>query len=66
MIRSVKRCPEYVGGYREHCREAFDNDAILYGYPNRGEDMECENKTTGSVSGGGLSKKSSNRRNFLS
>ena len=25
MLKLIKRCPEYVQGYREYCRELYDN-----------------------------------------
>ena len=30
MLELIDRCPEYVCGYREYCREAFDNNVIYF------------------------------------
>ena len=30
MLELIKRCPEYVCGYREYCQEAFDNNVIYF------------------------------------
>lgn len=30
MLRLIKRCPEYVCGYREYCQEAYDNNIIYF------------------------------------
>lgn len=30
VLELIKRCPEYVGGYREYCREAFDNHIVYF------------------------------------
>ena len=29
MIKLIKRCPEYVQGYKEYCQEAYDNHVIF-------------------------------------
>ena len=30
MLELIKRCPEYVCGYRRYCQEAFDNNIIYF------------------------------------
>ena len=30
MLALIKRCPEYVCGYREYCQEAYDNHVIYF------------------------------------
>ena len=30
MLKLIKRCPEYVGGYREYCQESYDNNVIYF------------------------------------
>ena len=30
MLELIKRCPEYVGGYKEYCQEAYDSQAIYF------------------------------------
>ena len=30
MLKFIKRCPEYVGGYKECCEELYNNDIIKY------------------------------------
>ena len=30
MLMLIKRCPEYVEGYKEYCKEAFDNNVIYF------------------------------------
>ena len=29
MLQLIKRCPEYVSGYRDYCKEIYDNPAAL-------------------------------------
>lgn len=30
MLQLIKRCPEYVMGYREYCRELYDNNVTYF------------------------------------
>ena len=30
MLKLIKRCPEYVSGYREYCQELYDNNVIYF------------------------------------
>ena len=30
MLRLIKRCPEYVRGYKEYCQELYDNNIIYF------------------------------------
>lgn len=30
MLKLIRRCPEYVSGYREYCQELFDNNVIYF------------------------------------
>ncbi|MBD5146123.1 MAG: GNAT family N-acetyltransferase [Ruminococcus sp.] len=30
MLKLIKRCPEYVSGYREYCQESYDNNVIYF------------------------------------
>ncbi len=30
MLKLIKRCPEYVEGYKAYCQEAFDNNVIYF------------------------------------
>lgn len=30
MLRLIKRCPEYVHGYKEYCQELYDNNIIYF------------------------------------
>ncbi len=30
MLELIKRCPEYVEGYKEYCREMYDNNVIYF------------------------------------
>ena len=30
MLKLIRRCPEYVSGYREYCQEAYDNHVIYF------------------------------------
>lgn len=30
MLELIRRCPEYVDGYRDYCREAYDNHAVFF------------------------------------
>ena len=30
MLKLIKRCPEYVDGYKEYCQEAFDNHVVYF------------------------------------
>ena len=30
MLQLIKRCPEYVSGYKEHCRELYDNNVVYF------------------------------------
>ena len=30
MLELMKRCPEYVYGYKQYCQEAFDNNIIYF------------------------------------
>ena len=39
MLQLIKRCPEYVSGYREFCRESYDHN-IVYFRPTRPESID--------------------------
>ncbi len=30
MLKLIRRCPEYVSGYREYCQESYDNHVIYF------------------------------------
>ena len=30
MLQLIKRCPEYVSGYKEYCRELYDNNVVYF------------------------------------
>ena len=30
MLKLIKRCPEYVYGYKEYCQEAFGHNVIYF------------------------------------
>ncbi len=30
MLQLIRRCPEYVSGYREYCRELYDNQIVYF------------------------------------
>ena len=30
MLKLIKRCPEYVAGYREYCQEMYDNHVTYH------------------------------------
>ena len=30
MLKLIKRCPDYVDGYREYCRELYDHNVIYF------------------------------------
>lgn len=30
MLKLIKRCPEYVRGYRKYCQESFDNNVTYF------------------------------------
>ncbi|MBD5080863.1 MAG: GNAT family N-acetyltransferase [Ruminococcaceae bacterium] len=30
MLKLIKRCPQYVDGYREYCREMYDNHIVYF------------------------------------
>ena len=30
MSQLTKRCPEYVSGYKEYCRELYDNNVVYF------------------------------------
>lgn len=30
MLKLIKRCPEYVSGYKEYCQELYDNNVIYF------------------------------------
>ena len=30
MLKLIKRCPEYVSGYKDYCRELYDNDVAYF------------------------------------
>lgn len=30
MLKLIKRCPEFAGGYKEYCRESYDNNVIYF------------------------------------
>lgn len=30
MLKLIKRCPEFVDGYREYCRELYDNNVAFF------------------------------------
>lgn len=30
MLRLIKRCPEYVSGYREYCQEMYDSGVVFF------------------------------------
>ena len=30
MLQLIKRCPEFVAGYREYCRELYENDVVYF------------------------------------
>lgn len=30
MLQLIKRCPEYVSGYKDYCRELYDNNIVYF------------------------------------
>ena len=30
MVQLIKRCPEYVMGYKEYCQELYDNKVVYF------------------------------------
>ena len=30
MLRLIRRCPEYVAGYRDYCRELYENNVVYF------------------------------------
>ena len=30
MLKLIKRCPEFVGGYKGYCQESYDNNVIYF------------------------------------
>ncbi len=41
MLQLIKRCPEYVSGYKEFCRELYDNN-VVYFRPTRPENIDAD------------------------
>ena len=39
MLQLIKRCPEYVAGYKEFCQELYDHN-IVYFRPTRPENID--------------------------
>ena len=39
MVQLIKRCPEYVSGYRDYCRELYDNN-ITYFRPTNPDSID--------------------------
>ena len=39
MLQLIKRCPEFVAGYKEFCQESYDNN-IVYFRPTRPENID--------------------------
>lgn len=41
MLQLIKRCPEYVQGYREYCKELYDHN-VIYFRPTNPEKIDDE------------------------
>ena len=41
MVQLIKRCPEYVMGYREYCQELYDNH-VTYFRPTNPKNIDNE------------------------
>lgn len=41
MLQLIKRCPEYVAGYKEFCQELYDHN-IVYFRPTRPENIDAD------------------------
>ena len=41
MVELIKRCPEYVMGYKEYCQELYDNH-VLYFRPTNPKNIDDE------------------------
>ena len=41
MLQLIKRCPEFVSGYREFCQESYDNN-VIYFRPTKPESIDEE------------------------
>ncbi len=41
MLKLIKRCPEYVAGYKEFCQESYDHN-VVYFRPTRPESIDAD------------------------
>lgn len=41
MLRLIRRCPEYVAGYKEFCQELYDHN-VVYFRPTRPENIDAD------------------------
>lgn len=41
MLRLIRRCPEYVVGYKEFCQELYDHN-VVYFRPTRPENIDAD------------------------
>lgn len=41
MLQLIKRCPEYVAGYKEFCQESYDHN-VVYFRPTRPENIDAD------------------------